>query len=915
MSSSETTWHQSEHSEDSSEARKRSSRGLLTTYHFTHLTPIYSPKLVINVGRLRASANEKEMMIPAGVARYQAVLARPSFKRGPPKGYIHAIEQRLRQVESVLGTIIGSSDERAQGVIDDLRGDALARSIIERVDGGPFGSRSQSSRTNDLADEPSSSSTGIIKPLDFAKYDSKARRDSRLTREIVSSNDVDSLDPTLEWQDHLSAQLRGGNIVGPTRMNDPSPNSSSGDSDPLPSLQGLYTIENTQGQGSELGNNENNPPDRSKMSSEAVAVNMPSLEDQDLLIALYFTYVHSVLPVIHRQTFMSEYEASKGYETSFHMGMSTPQSGPLSQDRREGLQLLLLAMCTVACRYTDKEQQLPFEGRLWDADRDYSASVRRILDASYNRSSISTCQALLILAYRAGGVGSLEQSWMFLGMAIRMAQDLGLHRAADQWQRMGVDIFTPSQKQERKQVWWACIIVDKYMSINIGRPVTITDRDFDTELPLDDPSEEYDLWKPYPPVPEKSTYQPAASRTNSCFRAAASLAVIVGCIIDKIYAIRSGSGSKLTNYLRKLEVRLEKWHLALPEYLRFFSSSDKLVPPPHVLCIHIQYWCAVLLLHRKFIPNPRSSQSESNPNDGLQYGDGNASLNSLDVCQGAVNNIATIITAHSENFSMKRSAAYLPAYLFSAGVMHFVTLSVRRSDIQAQVGLQQILLALKEMEIVWPSATRARELLNEARVKLAESLPPPIRGPGRIKRNAENAFGGQDQQEFGPDEVTRTFAVPHPSWTPQSPAQHQVSNLMMAHMLGLEMQPSMSFNIRTHDAWSPTDTQVPSTPTSPVSPTVVSDSASGPMSLLTSTSAMAISQNSPIMNRTLLSDFSQTSSSSSVTTTTGFVAATSSATNFATTSTAAWPREDQWLVETDDRDFILEEYTDEGRSF
>jgi hypothetical protein len=62
----------------------------------------------------------------------------PSFKRGPPKGYIHAIEQRWHQVESVLGAILSSTDPYVQALINNLRKDDLARDIIDRVDSGPF---------------------------------------------------------------------------------------------------------------------------------------------------------------------------------------------------------------------------------------------------------------------------------------------------------------------------------------------------------------------------------------------------------------------------------------------------------------------------------------------------------------------------------------------------------------------------------------------------------------------------------------------------------------------------------------------------------------------------------------------------------------------------------------------------------
>lgn len=71
----------------------------------------------------------------------------PSRKRGPPKGYIDAIEARLHQTEALLGIIISlsssqsssSGDERAKSLLSDLSKDPLAREIINRVDGSVYG--------------------------------------------------------------------------------------------------------------------------------------------------------------------------------------------------------------------------------------------------------------------------------------------------------------------------------------------------------------------------------------------------------------------------------------------------------------------------------------------------------------------------------------------------------------------------------------------------------------------------------------------------------------------------------------------------------------------------------------------------------------------------------------------------------
>lgn len=98
----------------------------------------------------------------------------PSRKRGPPKGYIDAIESRLHQTEALVGIILSLAnperglldggifslrifpnqviiilfiddpkpDDRARSLIEDLRNnDPLAREIVERVDCGAYGTK------------------------------------------------------------------------------------------------------------------------------------------------------------------------------------------------------------------------------------------------------------------------------------------------------------------------------------------------------------------------------------------------------------------------------------------------------------------------------------------------------------------------------------------------------------------------------------------------------------------------------------------------------------------------------------------------------------------------------------------------------------------------------------------------------
>lgn len=176
---------------------------------------------------------------------------------------------------------------------------------------------------------------------------------------------------------------------------------------------------------------------------------------------------------------------------------------------------------------------------MWTAGDEYMEDAKVILDRTYAASRPSTCQALLLLGYREVGIGAMAQAWLYVGMAVRMAQDLGLHKSAEKWTTVGRALFSRAELQERRRIWYGCVIMDKYVCTYIGRPVAICERDFDTELPLDDESEEMEGWRPHtaPPVID----DPAESRRDelpatpgrilSCFNERAKLCAYRYCFI------------------------------------------------------------------------------------------------------------------------------------------------------------------------------------------------------------------------------------------------------------------------------------------------------------------------------------------------------------------------------------------------
>ncbi|KAF4607868.1 hypothetical protein EYR40_000204 [Pleurotus pulmonarius] len=808
----------------------------------------------------------------------------PSRKRGPPKGYIDAIEARLHQTEALLGIVLSSSDERAQTLLHDLSQDPLAKEIIKRVDNSPYGcqGRKRGDSTGGPKRHPASSSDSAH-PQTSGKY-------------TADKIDLQSTHPSNEWQDHVLSILRSASMMrgtliqgdpetqisptegrahrdvpsgaGTSRPAPPSlrvalptddhsdderdqpirrqrrrvdtgdadsyayaavssrdsaspiflsklphgsgslgrgaspsyrhhrdnrdngdgrrqyrqtPSSmdsaSSGSEDELPEAVGQLSLNEDEqvrfhGKASGLyllGTTERNdgrnaagiwrfpkarvwPPlpdahnSGTLQSQEDFRSTLPAVEDQEHLIELYFTYVHPSFPIIHKKSFLETYKTGLVGPEETHSPppdphtASTSTSSPTppytSRRQRRVPVLLLLTVLSVASRFqttANSKPPYPSDGStMWAAGDEYLDQAKLLLDRCYSSSRPAICQALLLMGYREIGIGAMAEAWTYIGMAIRMAQDLGLHRSADGWARaeLGGRLFSDTELQERKRIWYGCVVMDKYVSTYIGRPLAIMESDFDTTLPDDD--------DPHPSQPIHGTpLPPVPGRLMTCFNASASLSNLIGDIVVGIYAVRPLSSRH--GALARLERELDKWYLDLPEHLRCDIGSTKHpVPAPHILNLHLQYWCTVILLHRPFIR--RLAKSKHSPIDDA----GEARVlaeKSYGLCSAAANHTTAIIDDYIEFWCIKRGAVFLCYYIFTASLMHITTLSSYPHDPQAQTGLVKCMDALRRMEIVWPSAARALELLQGSKLSLEQdTLGQLSQTHGRRKRVAESCL-------------------------------------------------------------------------------------------------------------------------------------------------------------------------------
>ncbi|KIY43436.1 hypothetical protein FISHEDRAFT_9433, partial [Fistulina hepatica ATCC 64428] len=228
---------------------------------------------------------------------------------------------------------------------------------------------------------------------------------------------------------------------------------------------------------------------------------------------------------------------------------------------KEPKPILLYSMCLVAAARRDVPQNV------FDAIR---YTVNQILKAEdvLSTPSMVNVQSLLILCMLADChspfvPAALSALWVRLGSAVRMAQDLGLHRAESARQN---DI------ELRRRVWGACVICDRWTSLTYGHPCMIDVQDCDARLPSS--GDPHDLYM------------------DELVR----LSVILGRVLKTIYS-PTGLALITDDMLYGLLADIDAWETHLPDRLRFHGPSTS----THAGLLHLLYTCVCMTFWRVFM--------------------------------------------------------------------------------------------------------------------------------------------------------------------------------------------------------------------------------------------------------------------------------------------------------------------------
>ncbi|TIA81811.1 hypothetical protein E3P92_02325 [Wallemia ichthyophaga] len=627
-------------------------------------------------------------------ARVECIFQGATKKRGPPKGYIDSLSDKLGRLEVVLANLIelpGSTH-----VINSItQNDPITKDIVQGVLGagltgsGGFGGSAHSASSGPSA--PSGPSPTL--PADSSYIQSTHTQRRRLDDYPSFPNHSTQLPSITHIDDSIA------DSIGQLSIDENENIRYHG------KASGLHLITNNRRHQQGIWNFP--APgiwpashELKKLSqTEVVELSgaklcLPDMQVQEKLIELYFSYVHPVLPIIHKSWFLQNFNLSQ--QSSPHNPDVPDESFPT---------LLLLCVFGVASRYSAVNN--PDYPALWAAGTLYIERAREITHLDHPNSRLSSVQAFLLLTYRSVGLGDMKSAWMFLGHAVRMAEDLGLHRDVSHFHPNGRIRLSDVEVEARKRTWHGCVILDTYISSYIGRPTAIRGRDYDTRECKEDEIEETEAWMPIEAHVTCSRDAcdlndqdhpfnwtvPQTSYALSCFNHFSRLSALENSILEHCYSIKHGSGDSI-GMLSELHQRVDQWSIDLPRHLKYTASSQHL-PPPHVLTLHTAFHCTLILLHRPYVTTPSPYPSHQ-------------------IMSMAANSITSIVNSlNTRHDFLNKAPSLLIYHIFTAGITHCFNLQYPDIAPVARRNLRRTMEALKAMVITWPAAGRAYDMLMD----------------------------------------------------------------------------------------------------------------------------------------------------------------------------------------------------------
>ncbi|KAF9881825.1 fungal specific transcription factor domain containing protein [Colletotrichum karsti] len=375
--------------------------------------------------------------------------------------------------------------------------------------------------------------------------------------------------------------------------------------------------------------------------------NFPEREVGMRLVTLYFEHANPQIPILHRGEFMQMFE--QAYAN---------QSGSRGPRELYMLNMVFAIGCGVIVGEPVKSdgsgagpRNPPDANKFGQAQpEEYHASAIVHLEACLGNSGggLEVLQAVLLLANFALLRPVPPGLWYIIGVAVRLAVDLGLHYedgsdvAKAMMDPLGkikeengeIDGSNENRSREkgrrlyirdmRRRLWWCCYSLDRLVGTCVGRPFGISDQVITTEFPslLDD---QYITPTGFLEMPPDSTEPSYKHVAYHYFKLRLLQSEILQVLQYNQTQVVRASGQNLTNsdmhthlpspFLIKFD-SFRSWRIDIDRRLYQWKNTAPTREQTGVAFstefLELNYWQAIIMLYRQSLSVPAMFEGEYN---------------------------------------------------------------------------------------------------------------------------------------------------------------------------------------------------------------------------------------------------------------------------------------------------------------
>nr|XP_019043141.1 hypothetical protein I302_08852 [Kwoniella bestiolae CBS 10118]OCF22071.1 hypothetical protein I302_08852 [Kwoniella bestiolae CBS 10118] len=418
----------------------------------------------------------------------------------------------------------------------------------------------------------------------------------------------------------------------------------------------------------------------------------PMITEIDSYLNAYFELYHPQYPVFHEPTFRAQWNEL------------IPQPKPMEWDFLCNIVLSIGAFCSYQPMYV--------------VDHFLELAISGITAEHLECGSLTLVQAFCLLSNLSEKRNKPNSNAVYMGIAIRQAIGLGLHRELPFWN------IPPFEREIRRRTWCACVAFDAGASITFGRPILQPCYPAESDVRM--PHNIHD--KLFTPTAKETPIEVSGPTIYSGIILHAQFQHETNHIYAKIQCT---APAPTAIECLEMDQRLEDWSKSIPEYLRPDLSSNY----PHWLRFgqHKMVWryCNLrIILHRRLFLE-RALRGLPLWVDDAQAMEGMVEAE-MECCKRCQDNAAETITSINDFFRNKSGREnrleewYGLHFLFQASFIPLIALHTDRFSTRRPIWEEQIQQARSILNSLKddPMAERCLRIIDLLQPTVAQQNQP-----------------------------------------------------------------------------------------------------------------------------------------------------------------------------------------------